>query len=212
MKPPANGNGGPRKEAAASMVLKKPDDLCESVKAFWPSEALRQEMVRRDIQTASIHEAGHIVAALNNGVVVASGRIFKRNNGDLLDLKSVGGWARSHQHLTKMQDAVVGFAGVAAELLAEDPSMEAWEVLDVIDECQPSESDWRSINRIHPSWHGRALARCVETLKAKWSEVERCADILVRSYQWHADIEVEANCYDGACYFTKEILSMETRK
>ena len=172
------------------------------------SEKLRQEIIASDIRTASIHEAGHIVAALNIGIPIAKGHIYKRNDGDVWGVKAIGGRMWTLQGRRKLQDAVIGYAGVVAELLADDMDKDVWDILDHIEgqDVEPSDTDWNCIRKIHESWQKRALARCIEILKANWRRVERVAAELVRNLEWHAEIVADDDGHDSACYFTAETL------
>ena len=106
----------------------------------------------------------------------------------------------------KLQDAVIGYAGVVAEMLAEDMETDVWDVLDAIEweSVEPSDTDWNSIREIHESWQKRALVRCIEILKADWRRVERVAAELVRDLEWNDEITADEDSHDFACYFTKE--------
>ncbi|MEI8310923.1 MAG: hypothetical protein WCH98_09220 [Verrucomicrobiota bacterium] len=105
----------------------------------------------------------------------------------------------SHARRTKLQSAIIGYAGVVSELLRNDLDLEAWSVLESIEyETIPSDTDWDSIRKIHPSWRERAITRCIAILKTNWNQVEHVALALVKDFEFEREYNPDANEHDGS--------------
>jgi len=162
-------------------------------------EAMRLSIIERDTKNVSIHEAGHVVAALLSGNDVVWGRMYKFNDGDVFDQSTRGGCVMSsHARRTKLQSAIIGYAGVVAELLQDDKLLDLWSVEEAIedDTFSPSPTDWANIKKIHPTWRRRALERCMDLLKANWQQVELAAELIVEDFKFEIEFNPDASEHD----------------
>ena len=127
-------------------------------------------ILEREFQNAAIHEAGHIVAALHTGSACAYGWLYVQEAAG-----SIGFGGKVYAECQgKLCRAVMGFAGVAAEIISDIPSIGAAGVTEFIKYGikEPSENDWEYISSVNPSWRGRALSLCLQILKANWDQVD----------------------------------------
>ena len=120
------------------------------------------EIRTRDKRNAAIHEAGHLTVAL---ALKVRGRawIFPSATHDMMAEKL---WVGKFQAMTcqGVSRPVICIAGVVAECLADDPQIEATEIVDFID-CgivTPSPTDMMGISVVSEEIVSTALELCRE--------------------------------------------------
>lgn len=165
--------------------INKPDSIpslfygCEENTIQPTTKELVAWAFENDAQHTSRHEAAHVVAALQTGVPVVAARIFP-TFGELYNFNSVVGDAIAYGKKSAEQSAIIGFAGLAAEMLYRDNNVEAKEFLDHI-KLYPehlSLTDWRLVERISVRRRSSASKKCFNILTVNWDKVELVARLL----------------------------------
>lgn len=163
-------------------------------------------LLKYSLQGAAVHEAGHAVAAAAGGASYCMAEVWRRKIRYPFKSRPIGGRVRRGRLSSKLKIAVVGFAGVAAELIHERPEIDAEDIMQWIEygDIDPSPSDWKSIEQVPEKKQAEALARCVDLLREHWVAVLAVKTLLERDYKWHED---KGDRYPFAsCALTPELL------